>query len=370
MSFDRNTPYNDLPLLPPKRELETRVVLKKAILASRALAKLKQAGDLIPNQAVLINTIPLLEAQLSSEIENIVTTTDELFQYAGNESEAHNPTTKETLRYRGALYEGFIHLKKKPLCAGTAKTVCQTIRNAAIDIRSAGGVKIANKETGKVIYTPPEGIDVINEKLSNWEIFLNNQLDLDPLIRLAVMHYQFEAIHPFSDGNGRTGRILNILFLIQENLLEIPVLYLSRHILHTKPEYYHRLQRLTENSEWEEWILYMLDAVQKTAEWTSSKILAIRNLLMHTCEYVKATLPAIYSHELVELTFTQPYARISDLTQADIAKRQTASSYLKNLCKVGVLREIKVGREKIFIHPKLMTLLKDDVNSFESYPSI
>lgn len=367
MSFERDLPYNNLPLLPPDVDLESKVILRKAIVASRALAELKQAGDLIPNQAILINTIPLLEAGLSSEIENIVTTTDELFKYASSESEAHDQAVKETLRYRSALYEGFLKLREKPLCAGTAITVCQTIRNIAAGVRETPGTKIANKQTGEVIYTPPEGVDSINEKLSNWEKFINNEEELDALIRLAVMHYQFEAIHPFSDGNGRTGRILNILFLIQENLLGIPVLYLSRYILQNKAEYYERLRCVTENSEWEAWVLYMLDAVEETAVWTAGKIKAIRGLLYHTCEFVKQALPSIYSHELVELIFTQPYSRISNLTDAGIAKRQTASSYLKQLCDIGVLREIKVGREKIFIHPKLMELLKSDTNTFEDY---
>lgn len=368
MGFQRDVPYNNLPLLPPEADLETKAVLRKAIVASRALAELKQAGDLIPNQAILINTIPLLEAGLSSEIENIVTTTDELFKYAASESEAHDPAVKETLRYRSALYEGFLQLTEKPLCAGTAITVCQTIRNIDSGVRETPETKIANKQTDEVIYTPPEGIDVINEKLSNWEKFINNERELDALIRLAVMHYQFEAIHPFSDGNGRTGRILNILFLIQENLLGIPVLYLSRYILQNKAEYYERLRLVTENNEWEAWILYMLDAVDETAVWTAGKIRAIRNLLYHTCEFVKQSLPSIYSHELVELIFTQPYARIVNLTDAGIAKRQTASAYLKQLCDIGVLREMKVGREKIFIHPKLMSLLKSDENSFDEYP--
>ncbi len=368
MSFNRNTPYNDLPPLPPKKDIETTSILRKAITSSRALAELKQAGELIQNQAVLINTIPLLEAQLSSEIENIVTTTDELFQYAGNEKDAHNSTIKETLRYRRALYEGFTHLKKKPLCSATAIKVCQTVRNTDLGVRSTSGTKIANKETYEVIYTPPEGIDLINDKLANWEIFLNdNTLDIDPLIRLAIMHYQFEAIHPFSDGNGRTGRILNLLYLIQEDLLEIPVLYLSRYILQTKVEYYNRLRGVTEMGEWEEWILYMLDAIEDTAKWTSSKIRSIRDLLHHTCDHVKKELPSIYSYELVELIFTQPYSRIFNLTDAGIAKRQMASIYLHKLCEIGVVREITLGREKIFVHPKLMTLLKSDNNQFDTY---
>ena len=367
MSFKRDIPYNDLPLLPPKTDLETKVILRKAIVTSRALAELKQAGDLIPNQAILINTIPLLEAEMSSEIENIVTTTDELFKYASKEAEATDPAVKETLRYRSALYEGFLKLKEKPLCAATAITVCQTIRNVAAGVRQTPGTKIANKQTGEIIYTPPQGEDVINEKLSNLEKFINTEGELDPLIRLAVMHYQFEAIHPFTDGNGRTGRILNILFLIQERLLDIPVLYLSRYILQNRAEYYERLRCVTEDNEWEAWILYMLEAINETAGWTAGKIRAIRSLLLHTCDYVRQELSSIYSHELVELIFVQPYARIANLTEEGIAKRQTASSYLKQLCDIGVLREIKVGREKIFLHPKLMELLKSDTNTFEEY---
>jgi Fic family protein len=261
MSFDRNIPYNALPALPPKQDIETKAVLRKAIVTSRALAELKQAGELIPNQSVLINTIPMLEARLSSEIENIVTTTDELFKYAGREPDAQDPAVKETLRYRSALFNGYLHLREKPLCSATAITVCQSIRNVNEGLRNAPGTRIANNATGEVIYTPPEGVDVLREKLSNWELFLNIERDIDPLIRLAVMHYQFEAIHPFSDGNGRTGRILNILFLIQEELLSIPVLYLSRHILKNKVEYYERLRCVTEKGEWEEWILYMLEPV-------------------------------------------------------------------------------------------------------------
>lgn len=369
MSFNRNIPYNALPLLPPKQDLETKTILRKTIAASRSLAELKQAGELIPNQAVLINTIPLLEAGLSSEIENIVTTTDELFKYAGNEREAADPAVKETLRYRTVLYEGYLHLQQKPLCAATAITVCQKIRNIADGIRKTPGTKIVNQQTGEIIYTPPDGETVIREKLSNWEKFLNNAQDVDALIRLAVMHYQFEAIHPFSDGNGRTGRILNILFLIQEDLLKIPVLYLSRYILQNKSDYYERLRCVTELGEWEQWILFMLEGINETAAWTAAKIRTIRDLIQHTGEFVRTELPAIYSHELIEMIFVQPYARISNLTEAGIAKRQTASLYLKQLCGIGVLREIKAGREKLFIHPKLMSLLKSNDNSFSLYSS-
>jgi Fic family protein len=367
MNLKRDVPYNDLPLLPPEVDLETRSILRALIPAARSLAELKLAGELIPNQSILINTIPLLEAQLSSEIENIVTTTDKLFQLAGKGDSSTDPATKETLRYRGALYEGFKMLHEYPVCSRTAIQVCRTIRNVDVGIRNTTGTKIGKKATGEIIYTPPEGVDCINEKLANWELFINSNDELDPLIRMAVMHYQFEAIHPFTDGNGRTGRVLNILYLIQEGLLEIPVLYLSRYIIRTKELYYQLLRNVTEKGDWEAWIIYMLIAIKENAEWTSGKIRAIRNLIQHTCDYVQESLPSIYSRELVELIFTQPYARIANVVDLGLAKRQTASVYLKEMVKIGVLKETRLGKEKLFVHPKLMTLLTSDENSFAPY---
>ena len=239
MAFDRTKPYNRLPLLPPKKDIESTKILKRCITASSALAALKQAGDLIPNQSVLINTIPLLEAKVSSEIENIVTTTDKLFQFAsGNEKNA-DPATKETLQYRQALYNGYILIKdkKRPICTSTAIEICNIIRNIQVDIRKIPGTALLNPSTKEIIYTPPVGENIIRQKLGNWEKFINVRKKIEPLVRMAIMHYQFEAIHPFTDGNGRTGRILNILFLIQEELLEIPILYLSRFFINHKNKY-------------------------------------------------------------------------------------------------------------------------------------
>jgi len=368
MGFNAEKPYNGLPLLPPKVDIESKEILKKCISARTALAELKQAGELIPNQSVLINSIPLLEAQMSSEIENIVTTTDKLFQYASGEEEKADAPTKETLRYRQALSQGYQSIKSKPVCTRTAIEICRTIRNVEVDIRKLPGTALKNPSTQKIVYTPPEGEQLIREKLSNWEKFLNERTDIDPLVRMAVMHYQFEAIHPFTDGNGRTGRLLNILFLIQEGLLEIPVLYLSRHIINHKNEYYVHLLEVTEKGRWQAWILYILDAVQQTAGWTTQKIKAIRSLLEYTCDYVRVKAPKIYSRELVDITFTQPYCRISNVVEAGIAKRQTASAYLKQLVKIGVLNEIKVGKERLFVHPKYFVLLTQDANTFEQYP--
>lgn len=365
--FDANRPYNDLPPLPPTAELETKASLKACIEARTALAELKQAGELIPNQAMLINTIPLLEAKDSSEIENIVTTTDKLFEYAQSNENRADPATKEALRYRTALRQGVESLGDRPVSTNTAVMVCTTIKGTAMDIRRVPGTKLSNPATGEIIYTPPEGEALLRDKLANWETFLHQAEEIDPLIRMAVAHYQFEAIHPFTDGNGRTGRIINLLYLLEQQLLSIPVLYLSQYIIQHKADYYRLLREVTENQTWEAWVLYMLEAVRSTANWTREKIMAIRQLQEHTIDYVRDNLPAIYSRELVELTFTQPYCRIANLVEAGIAKRQTASVYLKELHNLGVLQEQQVGRDKFFVHPKLLQLLTQDANTFDLY---
>lgn len=356
MTFNPERPYNDLPLLPPGTEIETRAVLKACIEARSALGELKLAGELIPNQGVLINTIPLLEAQASSEIENIVTTADRLFQFAGEDSHA-DPATKEALRYRTALYQGFQMLAQRPLTTATAIQICRTIKGVEMDVRRTPGTTLMNDATGAVIYTPPEGETLLRDKLANWERFIHEAEEIDPLVRMAIMHYQFEAIHPFTDGNGRTGRVLNLLYLVQKGLLTIPVLYLSRYIIANKADYYRLLLAVTTSGEWEEWILFMLKAVSETARWTTDKIKAIRDLLERTAERIRLEAALIYSRELAELIFVQPYCRIGNVVDAGLAKRQTASVYLKRLCEVGVLKEVKAGREKLFINPEFLRLL-------------
>ncbi len=237
-----------------------------------------------------------------------------------------------------------------------------------MDIRNVPGTALANDKTGEVIYTPPAGAALLREKLSNWEKFLHNEVNIDPLIRMAVTHYQFEAIHPFTDGNGRTGRVLNLLFLTYEGLLAQPILYLSRYILAHKLDYYSLLLQVTRNQEWEPWILYMLTGVAETAQWTARKITAIRELIDETVSYVRHRLPKIYTRELVDAIFVQPYCRIGNLVDQKIAKRETASMYLKQLCEIGVLYEEKFGRDKIFLHPKFMRLLTSSEHAFERYP--
>ncbi|CAN7321664.1 Fic family protein [Phyllobacterium sp. LjRoot231] len=359
MPFYPERPYNDLPLLPPQNDVETKAILKACIEARAALAELRVSGQLIPNQAVLINSIPLLEAQASSEIENIVTTTDRLFRYANEAGNQADAATKEALRYRTALYQGFRMLEQRPVSTSVAIEVCRTIKGINLDVRATPGTALMNDATGAVIYTPPEGKELLRDKLANWERYIHETDEVDPLIRLAVMHYQFEAIHPFTDGNGRTGRVLNLLYLVDKGLLEIPILYLSRYIIRNKSVYYQRLLSVTADSEWENWILFMLEAVRDTARWSTSKIRAIRDLLNETTARIRQELPKIYSRELAEIIFVNPYCRIGDLVDAGIAKRQAASTYLKALVGIGLLREVRSGRENLYINPRLLDLLSE-----------
>jgi Fic family protein len=310
---------------------------------------------------VLINTIPLLEARASSEIENIVTTTDRLFRFAPADRQAlADPATKEALRYRTALRRGVESLKQRPLSTAVAVDVCRTLLAVDLDVRRVPGTALGRAGTREVIYAPPEGEALLRSLLGNWERFLHEAEDVDPLIRMAVAHYQFEAIHPFTDGNGRTGRILNLLFLLEQELLELPILYLSRAIIQRRADYYRLLLRVTTHEAWEDWIIYMLRAVEETARWTTERIRAIGQLVQDTAEYVRAEAYAAYSRELVELIFVQPYCRIRNVVDAGIAKRQTAAVYLRQLADVGVLEEVKAGREKLFINARLMRLLTEE----------
>ena len=369
--FDPNIPYNDLPLLPPPADqVETTEILKKCINARVALAELKQAAELIPNSAVLVNALPLLEARASSEIENIVTTTDKLFEFVDMAEDKADAATKEALRYRSALFEGSKMVLRRMLTTDMAIQICSTIKNSELDIRDDSGTRLSNRKTGEVIYTPPVGQKLLQEKLQNWADFMHECTDIDPLVRMAVQHYQFEAIHPFTDGNGRTGRIMNILFLVEQGLLNTPILYLSRHIIQNKGEYYRLLNEVTRNQSWTPWIMFMLTGVEETCIWTTDKIKAIRELMQHTSQFVQSQLPKIYSWELVEALFKQPYCRINNLVSAGIAKRQTASVYLKQLCDIGVLKEFPSGRETLFVHPKYIELLSGEENVWVYYAGV
>lgn len=364
---DPKRPYNDLPPLPPQAEVETRSVLKKCVTARTALAELRLAGLLIPDQRVLIHTIPNLEARASSAIENIVTTNDALFRQASLGDGEATPATKEAARYRAALYQGVEALRHLPLSTRIAVDLCQAITGIEMDVRRTAGTTLANSHTGEVIYTPPEGEARLRELLSNWETFAHGSPELDPLVRTAILHYQFEAIHPFPDGNGRTGRILNILGLIEAGLLDMPTLYLSRYILKTRGDYYRLLGRVTFHREWEPWVLYLLTAVEETSGWTTQKIRAVRSLMDETVAYVRAATPKL-PHAVVQQIFTYPYCRIANLVEQGIAGREAVSKYLKELVKLGILEEEKVGRDKVFLHRKYIDVLFGEEHAFDPYP--
>lgn len=339
--------------------------MKQCISARASLAELKQAAKLIPNQAMLINTVPLLEAQASSEIENIVTTSDRLFQFRQDEEHA-DPATKEALRYSQSLLKGYRELANRPLSTRTAEEICTIIKGVNMQVRRVPGTALA-RETGEIVYTPPEGEDRLRNLLANWERFMHGERHLDPLVRMAVGHYQFEAIHPFTDGNGRTGRVLNSLFLILEELLTLPILYLSRYIIRNKADYYRLLLQVTRDQIWEEWLLYILKGVEETSKWTTGKIEAISTLSTQTAEFVRQQRPKIYSLDLIHLIFALPYCRIQNVVDAKLAERQAASRYLKQLVEIGVLEERTIGREKLFIHPKLLRLLSQDDSVVAGY---
>lgn len=351
-----DSPHNKLPPPPRADALETRAVLKQAIAANKALAQLDQAVISIPNPAVLINTIPLLEAQASSEIENIVTTTDDLFRHLDDDAGA-DPATRETLRYRTALRTGFEQTLDRGLTSATARAVCSTIKGREMDIRALPGIRIGNPATGEVTYSPPEGREVIAQKLSEWEQFIHADDDMDPLVRMAAAHYQFEAIHPFSDGNGRTGRILNVLMLVEAQLLQLPVLYLSRYIILTKNDYYRLLLAVTERSAWEEWVLYILKGIELTSRATLKKIIAIRDLQDDFTRRARAVSRGAADSEFQAVLFEQPYCRINVVMKRCDVSRPTATSWLNALVSAGLLQDLKVGRDRLFINREFLQLL-------------
>lgn len=349
-------PYNDLPR-PPTTELETREVLKSTTEARAALAALDQAVYRLPNPSILLNALTLLEAQASSEIENIVTTTDELFQLASVESVRANPAAKETLRYRSALYLGVGELRFRPISAAMAARICSGVNGHETTVRELPGTFIGDPATRTVRYTPPSGREVITEKLVEWESYIHGQQALDPLVVMAVAHYQFEAIHPFPDGNGRAGRILNILMLIDAGLLKEPVLYLSRYIIENKNEYYRLLLNVTKDSDWQSWLLFMLKGVRSTAELTLDLIDDIQQLQMEFRTEIRENSVVRSDTDLLDLLFERPYLRTADVVDRCNVSRPTASKWLNDLVKRNQLRTVKAGRERLFINWRLLHLL-------------
>jgi Fic family protein len=351
-------PFNDLPLLPPKAEIENIAILKKAIVASRALSELKGAITNLPNPTLFIDTINLQEAQASSAIENIITTQDELFKASITEKISGSPATKEVMYYKDALWYGINQIEKKPiLTTNLFIAIMQILKKNKSGIRNVPGTQLKNPATGRVIYTPPEGESIIREKLKNLEDFIHAEDGIDPLIKMAVIHYQFEAIHPFFDGNGRTGRIILLLYLKWAGLLELPALYLSDYIIRHKNDYYANLRRVTEEGNWSEWILYMLNMVEQTALKGRHQIMEIEKLMEQMSAEIKAKLPKLYSKDLVELLFKLPYTKRSQLEEARLGNLKTVGSYLKALEREGFLKSEQIGKEKLYLNYKLLEVL-------------
>ena len=363
MGWDPQTPYDDLPPLPPAGvELETREVLKATIAARAAVAALNQPAQRLPNPSVLLNVTSLLEAQASSEIENIVTTSDALFKFAEDEG-ASDQATKEAFRYRTALLEGVDAIRSRPLTFGTCERVCSRIKDREMRIRAVPGTRVDNPTSGEVIYSPPEGMATIRAKLGDWAAFLHAEEDgLDPLVRMAVAHYQFEAIHPFHDGNGRTGRIVNILMLIEAGLLTEPVLHLSRFIIGHRSDYYRLLRDVTEHAAWEPWIRYLLEAVEQTAVTTLAKVDAIDRAQAEISALARDASIGGRNADFLAVLFEQPYCRIRTVVARCGVARQTASTWLGQLVDADVLTTYQFGRERLFVnHRFLEVLLRDEL---------
>ena len=347
--------------LPLPIDIETKQILKKAISANRALANLNGVARTIPNQNIIINSLVLQEAKDSSEIENIITTHDELYISnidASNISQA----TKEVNRYAKALKEGYRLVKEHELLlVRDIVTIQSILENNSAGIRKQTGTVLKNETTGEVVFTPPQSEDEIRELLANLEEYINTKDDIDPLIKMAIIHHQFESIHPFYDGNGRTGRIINILYLVLNGLLEIPILYLSRYIIRHKANYYKLLQEARVKGAWEEWILFMLDGVEQTSKETIDMINAINELMQQTAIEIQERLPKIYSKDLVEILFIHPYTKIEFLVDRLGVTRKTASKYLNELESIEILKLVQIKSSKYFINNKLYNLLKKGV---------
>ena len=366
-TYDRNQPYNELPLLPPPDEKVVTVeILQAAIGANKALAELKGLAKTLPNQAMLVNTISLREAKASTGIENIFTTDDELYKALSGEDDGLKGNAKEVLRYRQALWSGFNNIKTNGVFSiDILIRIYQEIKEVRDGIRPQQTETTIKKRGsgnlgGTVVYTPPRGEKVIQEKLENLVSYLNDdkKYSYDPLIKLAVSHYQFEAIHPFRDGNGRAGRILSLLLMIQKNLLDVPILYLSAYIIENKDDYYYLINNVTTLKSWKEWILYMLKAIEETSIYTIDKITEIDNLFHRTNALISKRLPHIRK-ETVEKIFEQPYISPKKILSHDIKSLNTAKKYLRQLEEMGIMTSQKIGKEIIFLNIDLFNLLSE-----------
>lgn len=361
-------PYKLGPL-PFPDDLESKAILKKVATARSALAELKGAAETIPNENVLISTLSLQEAKDSSAIENIITTDDEIFRTDAVAMQFASPAAKEVHSYAAALREGFARVKRTGLITQNDILHLQSIiqeNNAGF--RKVPGTALKNQQTGEVVYTPPQHPDEIRALMKDLESFINDSSgnDWDPLVRMAVIHHQFESIHPFYDGNGRTGRILNILYLVKENFLKIPILYLSRYINRNKAGYYQLLQKVRTDNAWQEWVLYMLDAVEQTALQTMVQIQGIRQLMQKHKVKMRKELPKIYTQDLLNNIFRHPYTKVEFVMHDVTVTRITATKYLEALVGVGLLSKQKVGKTNFYVNEDLFQLLLNGAPSMES----
>lgn len=349
-----------LPILPPPQGLETIAILKQLSQSHRYLAELKGTSKTIPNESILINTLTLQEAKDSSEIENIVTTHDDL--YKENILIHTNPATKEVFNYAQGLKLGFeIVRNEKLLLNKHILTIQKELLENNAGFRTQGGTKLVNSQ-GQTVYTPPQSETEVLDLMSNLEKFINDNdfSDLDPLIKMAIIHYQFESIHPFYDGNGRTGRIINILYLVLQGLLDIPILYLSRYITQNKAEYYQVLQDVRTKDDWEHLILYFLKSVEVTAKQTIDLITNINNLMQDYKADIQTKLPKIYSQDLINNLFRNPYTKIEFLEQELRINKRTAQNYLDKIAELGFLEKTKVGKSNYYMNNALIKVLMNE----------
>jgi len=360
VKVNSNIPFNELPLLPPDNaKIETIAILRQVTLASIALAELKGLAYTLPNPSILLNAVILKEAQMSSEIENVITTHDKLYQALSATGKPIDHETKEVLRYREAMLTGFnMVMKKGFLNINGIVSIQEILEENKAGLRRLPGTSLKNSITGEVIYTPPDDYDTILLLMKNLESYMNETDVISHLIKLAVQHYQFESIHPFYDGNGRTGRIINVLYLCLHGLLDSPVLYLSDYIIKHKADYYRLLGEVKINNNWEGWVLFMLRAVEETARQTNNQIKSINGLFLKLQDKIKENAPKLYNKELLELLFEQPYCKIEFLVDRLKISRVTASKYLSGLEKIGMLQSKKIWKETIYINIELFELLK------------
>jgi Fic family protein len=346
--------------LPILKELETNKVLKRLTLAHKALAELKGLITSIPNQNILIETLTLREARESSAIENIISTMDELFQSNMQDNQFANANIKEIHNYAAALKKGYSLVKEKGLLTNNIILQIQaTLEENNAGFRKLPGTKLLNDRTGQVVYTPPQDEETIISLMKNLEQYINDDTleDIDPIIKMAIIHHQFESIHPFYDGNGRTGRIINILYLVQKELLNLPILYLSNFIIKTKNEYYRLLQQTREKDSWEDWIIYMIAGVEETAKESIVTITGIKKLMQQYKMSIRKELPKIYSQDLINCLFKYPYTKI-DFIERDLqVSRKTATRYLDQLESLAIIKKRKIGRNNFYVNEQLFQLL-------------